>query len=86
MPSAADGDDALLQQATERARALIAALNGDAASLRQHGQTDAGIAEGVTLCERVSHDATELLRLLEEALQRRGIGASSTTSKPQQEP
>jgi hypothetical protein len=86
MPSAADGDDTLLQQATERARALIVALNSDAASLRQHGQKDAGVAEGVTLCERASHDAAELLRLLEEALQRRGVSASSPTSKPEQEP
>jgi hypothetical protein len=47
MPSSADGDEALLQQAAERARALIAALNGDAQSLRQHQEKDASLAEGV---------------------------------------
>jgi len=84
MPSAADGDEALLQQAAERARALIAALDGDAQSLRQHQQKDASLAEGVTLCERASHDAAELLKLLEEALHRRSGG--NTASKPEQKP
>jgi hypothetical protein len=90
MSSAADGDEALLQQAAERARALIAALKGDAQSLRQHPQTDARLAEGVMLCQRASHDAAELLRLLEQALHRRGAGntaaAPSHFSKPEQEP
>jgi hypothetical protein len=88
MPSSADGDEALLQQAAERARALIAALNGDAESLRQHQQKDGGLAEGVDLCERASHDAAQLLNLLEEALHRRGSSAASPSpdSNPQQEP
>jgi hypothetical protein len=82
MPSAADGDEALLQQAAERARALIAALSGDAASLRRHQQKDASLAEGVDLCERASHDAAELLRLLEAALHRRGVTAAASSSSP----
>ena len=88
MPSSADGDEALLQQAAERARALIKGLSGDAASLRQHQQKDAGLAEGVELCERASQDAAELLKLLEEALHRRGSRAASASpdSNPPQEP
>jgi hypothetical protein len=88
MPSSADGDEALLQQAAERARALIAALNGDAKSLRQHQQKDASLAEGVDLCERASHDAAQLLKLLEEALHRRGsasVASPSPDSNPEQE-
>jgi hypothetical protein len=80
MPSSADGDEALLQQAAERARALIAALDSDATSLHQHQQKDAGLAEGVTLSERASHDAAELLKLLEEALHRRGGGSTAGSS------
>ena len=77
-----------MQQAAERARALIIALSGDAASLRQHRPTDASLAEGVTLAERASHDAAELLKLLEEALHRRGATPTTTSpnSKPEQEP
>jgi hypothetical protein len=88
MPSP-DGDEVLLQQAAERARALIAALSGDAASLRQHQQKDASLAEGVDLCERASHDAAQLLKLLEEALHRRGSSSTappSPGSNPEQEP
>jgi hypothetical protein len=89
MPSSADGDEALLQQAAERARALIASLNGDAASLRQHQQKDASLAEGVNLCERASLDAAQLLKLLEEALHRRCSNAApspSPESNSKQEP
>jgi hypothetical protein len=89
MASSADGDEALLQQAAERARALIKGLSGDAESLRQHQQKDASLAEGVELCERASHDAAQLLKLLEEALHRRGGSAaasSSPVSNPEQEP
>ena len=85
-----------MQQAAERARALVSALNGDAESLRQHQQKDSNVAEGVTLCERASHDAAELLKLLEQALDRRGTGNGSSgsnstavsppLSKPEQEP
>jgi hypothetical protein len=87
MPSSADGDEALLQQAAERARALIAALDGDAESLREHQQKNASLAEGVDLCARASHDAAQLLKLLEEALHRRGGSAavSPPDSNPQQE-
>jgi hypothetical protein len=74
MPSS-EGDEALLQQATDRARALIVALGADAEALHGHRDREQ-FAEGASLCRRASRDAAELLAVLEETLQRRAAPPS----------